>query len=184
MNNEYKAKRKEIINIILKFLAITGTFVVAITAPNIIGAFGKTFQNRNYKARQISRSLNYLKQEGFISISTHNDGRLITINNKGFKKLKMIQFEDIKLKPQKKWDKKWRVVIFDIPERYKARRAKFRNKLKEMGLVSIQKSVWVCPYPCENELNLIKHFTRVENWVQLLVVEKLDDEKKLMRKFS
>src|SRR3989338_8740607 len=52
----------------------------------------------------------------------------------------------------KQWDKKWRVVIFDIPREFNRERDVLRGKLKEFGFYMLQESVFIFPYPCENEL--------------------------------
>jgi len=46
----------------------------------------------------------------------------------------------------KKWDGKWRVVIFDINEKKRKDRDSLRNKLRELGFGMIQESVWISPY--------------------------------------
>lgn len=46
----------------------------------------------------------------------------------------------------KKWDKKWRLVTFDIEERSKQIRERFRSKLKELGFGMLQESVFISPY--------------------------------------
>ena len=51
-----------------------------------------------------------------------------------------------------KWDKKWRLVIFDIPQEFHNQRNKFRQKLQTLGFYKVQKSVFAFPYPCEEEL--------------------------------
>lgn len=45
-----------------------------------------------------------------------------------------------------KWDKKWRIVIFDIEETSKQTRERFRRKLKELGFGMLQESVFISPY--------------------------------------
>lgn len=46
----------------------------------------------------------------------------------------------------RKWDRKWRIVIFDIAETAKVVRESLRLKLKELGFGMLQKSVWVSPH--------------------------------------
>ena len=45
-----------------------------------------------------------------------------------------------------KWDKKWRIVIFDIEETSKQIRERLRRKLKELGFGMLQESVFISPY--------------------------------------
>ena len=66
---------------------------------------------------------------------------------------------------QKRWDGKWRLVIFDIPERIRGRRDFLRRELNSFGFHQLQKSVWVIPHPLPDgfseltsELALGKHF--------------------------
>lgn len=53
---------------------------------------------------------------------------------------------------KRRWDKRWRIVLFDIPETERRRRDSFREKLKELGFGMIQKSVWISPYPFEDDI--------------------------------
>ncbi|MDP3727411.1 MAG: hypothetical protein Q8R35_02090 [bacterium] len=48
---------------------------------------------------------------------------------------------------QQRWDGKWRLVIFDVPERIRDRRNLIRKELSTLGFYQLQKSVWVTPYP-------------------------------------
>lgn len=52
----------------------------------------------------------------------------------------------------KRWDKKWRILIFDIPETIRWRRDVFREKLKSLGFGRVQQSVWVSAHPFENDI--------------------------------
>jgi len=49
------------------------------------------------------------------------------------------------LSPQKKWDKNWYLVIFDIPEKLHRKRDILREKLKKLGFGQLQQSVWISP---------------------------------------
>lgn len=53
---------------------------------------------------------------------------------------------------KRKWDKKWRVVIFDIEEVNRSVRDRLRKKLKELGFGMIQKSVFVSPHDIIQDL--------------------------------
>ncbi len=69
-----------------------------------------------------------------------------------------MQIDDLKIKKQKKWDRKWRLVIFDIVEFKKNHREAFRGKLKQLGFYPLQKSVWIYPFDCQPEIELLKDF--------------------------
>jgi len=89
---------------------------------------------------------------------------------KGTTWYKKLSFKYFKIK-HKKWDKKWRVVIFDIPKEFDKKRDIFRGKLKELGFYMLQKSVFIFPYSCENELKDLCSMIGIEDYVDILVAE-------------
>lgn len=79
------------------------------------------------------------------------NGRVkIKITPKGLKRLSLEL--DLEKFSRKKWDKKWRVVIFDVAEKRRKKRDYLREKLKSLGFGMLQESVWISPFPIENEL--------------------------------
>lgn len=82
-----------------------------------------------------------------------------------------------------KWDKKWRVVIFDVPQEYHLERNKLRSKLKTLGFHMIQKSIFAFPYPCEKEISEYCNKIKVADYVDIMIVEKLGGTEKQIRKF-
>ena len=85
---------------------------------------------------------------------------------------------------QKHWDGKWRMVLFDIPAKKSKQRESFRLRLKELGLVLYQNSVWICPYPLEKTIRAISDFYMISDCVLFVVAEKLNGENKLMQTFG
>ena len=81
--------------------------------------------------------------------------------------------------PPKKWDGVWRLIIFDIPEKYRARRRDFQEKLKHMGCYQLQKSVWTHPFPCEKEIEMLKDFLHIKPYVDILIVSRMSSGKVL-----
>ena len=83
------------------------------------------------------------------------------------------------------WDHKWRVIIFDIPTELHKERNRFRVKLKSLGFFMLQKSVFVLPYPCEEELGDICSRLRVSEYVDIITAESVGFRtKELLEVFS
>ena len=74
-----------------------------------------------------------------------------------------------KIKSGNNWDKKWRIVIFDIPKELHRERIKFRRKLESMGFIMLQKSVFVFPYSCDEEIGDISRALGVADYVDIIV---------------
>ena len=141
--------------IILGTIAAAGIISIALIAPNTLQAFEKlgiirTGRNRK---RQISRSYKKLISSGFLEQDNHG---FVRLTDKG--QNRMFEFENMggRLIRPIKWDRKWRVLIFDIPEKKKVLRNKIRTILTSIGFKHLQHSVWIYPYDCQDLVNLLK----------------------------
>lgn len=175
----------QITKVALAIVFIAGVLTVAAMAPNIFQIFGKKYKRIGYyNKRQFQKSFNYLKRKGLVEVIKESDDKLtIRITHKGRQKLIKYSIDEIEIKKPAKWDKKWRMVIFDIPNNYKTARDALRKKLKELGFYQLQKSVWVCSYPCFEEVLFIAKFFSVERFIELLVVEEMINDDKLLHHF-
>ena len=104
---------------------------------------------------------------------------------KGKKEAGWLQINDLKIKRPKEWDKKWRIVIFDISQLKKIQREAFRGKLKEIGFQPLQKSVWIHPFDCRDEIDLLKDFFGLtEKEVRLIVSPEIGGDEQLKEIFK
>ena len=88
------------------------------------------------------------------------------------------------LKKPKKWDEKWRLLIFDIPEKRRGMREKIRRTLLAIGFKRLQDSVWVYPYDCEDLIAFLKTDFKVGRDLLYLIIEELEGDKTLREKFG
>ncbi len=114
--------------------------------------------------KQLYHVLRRLQLNGFIKIIKQaNDVEKLYLNSEGKKRWLRYQLHNLKLKKSKRWDKKWRIVLFDIPEPQKKVRDALRRKLKNLGFFEFQKSVFIYPFPCKDEVNFISNFFNIED---------------------
>jgi phenylacetic acid degradation operon negative regulatory protein len=106
------------------------------------------------------------------------------ISSKGEKRLNEERIWDLTIPTQKTWDRKWRVVLFDIPVDKRKRRDSFRLRIKELGLMLYQNSVWVYPYPIEETLRAIANFYKLGDCVSFITTEKISGEIALQKHFN
>src|SRR3989344_245094 len=125
--------------------------------------------------RQVYFRTKYAERRGYIT-RTKN---IYSLSSAGKNILSEREVWELAIPTPKQWDKKWRLVLFDIPKDRRKRRDVFRLRLKELGLVLYQDSVWVYPYPLEKNLRQIADFYRLSPCVSFAVAERLTGEKKL-----
>ena len=82
------------------------------------------------------------------------------------------------------WDGKWRLIVFDIPEVARSARNALRLVLKRARFLKLQQSVWIYPHECD-ELNiLLAQDKRLAGRVVYARVDKIDQEKLLLKHFK
>ena len=120
-----------------------------------------------------------LEKRGLVS-RVNNGGYKFT--KKGAKWFEVSKFKYLELH-NGKWDKKWRVVIFDVPQEMHNQRNWLRKKLKTLGFYMLQKSVFVFPYPCEEELGDICSYLDISDHVDIIVADSVGFQEQEIKKF-
>lgn len=173
--------------IILGLVALSGVMVVAAMAPNIFSAFKLKKDDReyDYNRKRVQESIYYLRKKKLVTLIEQRDGKtLIKITKHGIEKITQYAIRDLILIPHQQWDRKWRVVVFDIPERFRKARVSLGKKLKELGFFQFQRSVFIYPYPAEDEILFIAAFFGVEQYVEILTVDQMLHDEELKKFFK
>ena len=134
----------------------------------------------NYQAKS---ALGRLVARGCVIFVEKGNKRYARITERGERMLQM-ELEKVIITKKRKWDRRWRVVIFDIPEKRKSVRASLRRFMGEYGFVRLQDSVWIYPYDCEDLITLAKANFRIGADVLYMIVERLEHDKHLREHFS
>lgn len=176
-----KARKGEIQKIVLQTVKLAGILSIGLIAPNVIGAMGKLELLSGERQDEIVRfSASKLTQKGLLKFN----GKYYECTSYGERKLRQLELEDYKLKKPKRWDKKWRLVIFDIPEKKRKIRNQVRNLLEKMEFYRLQDSVWVSPHDCEDFIGLLKTELGVGKDVLYLIVDEIENDKFLRAEFN
>ena len=193
----YKEKLRDFLNsntteakiatVALCVLAIASLPVLVVGAGvmgNAVQCFKMFECSKKYSKRQIISAVESIKRQKLIEYVCEKDGRtLVKITKKGEFKLHAFAIDLMEIKKPKKWDNKWRLVIFDIPMRFTKGREALRYHLKDLNFFQFQKSAWVYPYPCEDEIIFIADFFGVRSYIEILTVEDLLRDDKLKKHF-
>ncbi|MEX0932117.1 MAG: hypothetical protein WDZ81_00740 [Candidatus Saccharimonadales bacterium] len=137
------------------------------------------------KEREIKRVLYYMKHQSLIDYKILPSGEYkVKLRTKGLNRARKIQFDQMTIPAPDKWDKRWRVVIFDVPEKHKQLRDKLSAKLRKLEFYQLQKSVWAHPFPCLAEIELIKETYGLGKFITLMTVESITQEFELREHFQ
>ncbi|OGM90574.1 hypothetical protein A2755_03405 [Candidatus Wolfebacteria bacterium RIFCSPHIGHO2_01_FULL_48_22] len=186
--NIYRNSRS---HLILKYLAIgTGIAVVSLTNPaggaRILSELAKIYyRKRCFEKDKFMRDLRVLQKREMVDYKELADGNIeIKILKTGKEKVLQFDIEHIELKTAGRWDKKWRIVSFDVPEKYKTARNALRRHLYRMGFYFLQRSVAIIPYSCEDEIDFIASFYAIRDHILIAYVDHFEGEDKLKYHFG
>jgi len=188
IEKELKKERKKINiqKIILGSIATAGILSIALLAPNalqVLKPLGLDKKLKNFK-NDTNRSLSGLLSSGLVVFIEKDGKKYLKLTKKGKLKLMCLEQYNFKLNKPRKWDKKWRIVIFDIPQTRKAQREKLRFTLKQIGFIKLQHSVWVYPYDCEDLITLLKLDFRIGREILYIIADKVENDKFLKKYFE
>lgn len=137
---------------------------------------------QNWETRRIIHSF---QKSGYVSISEGKEGKItVKITKNGIKKALTYQLDTMKLNKLRKWDNKWRVIIFDVPVKYNRVRDIFRARLRQLGLYKLQGSVYISPYPCFDEIEFLRQLYGIPFTIRYLLAERIENDKLLRQYFE
>lgn len=135
--------------------------------------------------RALHRAIKKLYQSKLIDAKDNEDGTTsMVLTKEGKNKALTYHIDTITIPEMKKWDKQWRLVLFDIPERFKKARDALALTLKRIGFYRLQKSVFVHPFECQNELDFVIEFWNVRPYVRTILASHIDNEFHIKTKFG
>lgn len=133
--------------------------------------------------KKLNEEIASLYRQKMISLKENPDGSFeMLLSEKGKLKAINYHFEKTRIEPPG-WDKKWRIVVFDIPEKQRKGRDALREKLKNLGFRELQKSVFVFPYECYDEIEFLVEFFQLRKYVRYGVLESIDNDLHLRKMF-
>ncbi|MEK7565245.1 MAG: hypothetical protein AAB394_01160 [Patescibacteria group bacterium] len=135
--------------------------------------------------KSLERAIYNLYKSKLISERENSDGSLtMVLTDKGKNKAITFKIDSMEIKKPKQWDNKWRIVLFDIPEKHKRAREVLRETLKRLGFYEYQKSVLVHPYDCQNEVDFVVEYFNIRPHVRIITAIELDNELHLRKIFD
>ncbi len=150
---------------------------------SIIKSAVKAWQDINQ--RSLRDAIRRLYQSKLVDYKEHKDGTVtLVLSEQGKRRALRYDPNNICIAKPKQWDRLWRMVLFDIPERHKKGRDALTGKLKSIGFLQMQKSVFIYPYPCRDEIEFFAELFEIQPYVRFVVAQETDIDLDLQKKFK
>jgi len=176
-----------VIDSLLKLLVVGGVLSAVMVAPNILQAVNKPLfkyfnrLDKRARERELRRIIIYMRQRGLVT-GAYEHGLVIT--TAGRRRATQVDFDNLAIYRPQKWDKKWRLVIFDIPESRRRARVALTGKLKLLGFQKLQHSVWIHPFPCRDQIVKVCLEYNISHYVSYIETTYIDHQGLLIQRFT
>jgi DNA-binding transcriptional regulator PaaX len=180
-----RAGRKNVAEIILRAVATAGLLSAALVAPNALkairtlGLLPHQRQKeviRRAQTRLVGQGLLARNANGYLRLTQKGEENLAYLERNNFEKWRQQNIP-------RRWDKKWRILIFDIKEERRMIRDYIRRKLESIGFQRIQDSVFVFPYDCEDLIALLKADFKVGYDLLYIIADTIENDGSLRKYF-
>lgn len=179
-------KRQVVTGAVLKTIGVVGVISVALLAPNALQMLTLFKRGRMHGREKyyINSAIKKLHDRGLIVYEKRGKQTVARLTVKGETLLARLELGEYKIKKPKRWDKKYRIVIFDIKEKRRGDRDRFRVQLEILGFVKLQNSVWVYPYKCDELISLIKAGYKIGKDILYIEASNIENDTWLRRYFG
>lgn len=182
--NKLDPKSKEVL-----VLLGLGTFLAASLIfpglPMIVGKGAKEYGKSQWEKKKkewdkynlwrLRQMIKRMQNSKFVEIVKENGVQSIKITEKGKRKLLSYDIEKISL-DDTKWDGSWRLIVYDIGTEKKANYEIFRRTITKLRLLKLQKSVYLTPFKCEDQIEYLRQLFEIGDEVIILKVGSLENE--------
>ncbi len=141
----------------------------------IVTGMGEEWKRINRQA--LRRAIKSLYESELTTTEERPDGTItLMLSENGKKRAIAYKLSEMKIARPKYWDKKWRVVVFDIPESKKQARESLRTYLRQLGFYQLQRSVFVIPFECGEQIEFLIELYDVRRNVRQFFATGVDNE--------
>lgn len=182
-----RQKKIDTIRIVLGVIGLAGILAIAAVAPNAIQSLtlfgiGKTKYNRK---RYLNAVVDRLEKKGLVKLVRNSQGVLcVRLTKRGKAELQKYELGTLTLPRPKRWDGKYRIIIFDIKEWKRKTRDELRAWLEQLGFIRLQNSVWVYPHECQETISLLKAHFQIGKEVLYITADTIENDRWLRREFG
>jgi DNA-binding transcriptional regulator PaaX len=177
-------RRGELVRDILRLVGAGLAGTAVLVAPNTAQLIEYFVPNSPRERNRIWKAIKYLEQKNRIVLEEKGAHTYVTITAQGRLRLNEDTIWELTIDTPRRWDHKWHIVMFDLPAQYEKKRQSFRLKLEDMGLRQYQRSVYIYPHDCHEEVLTVAKWYGVERFIRYIVATEINDMRDFVHAFG
>lgn len=177
--DEKYAPVKEVLKLAGMGVFIAASFVI----PNLPKALKPLLTSENeyevwkrFNIPYLKRNLQRLEKQKLVEITEEEGKQVVKVTENGKRKILKYALDELAIEKPKIWDRKWRLVSYDIPEDSKIIRKVFASFLKDWGFYPLHKSLFLHAYPCESQIEFLREYLGVGECVRIFTVSDIEND--------
>lgn len=170
---------------VLTLIGIAGVVGLSLVSPSA-AVLAKPFLDeekrqereawKRYNPSYLRRAIKRLQQQKLVEQKEENGKTVIVLTKGGRRRILKYALDNLTISKPKQWDGRWRLILYDVDSRKKHLRDVFRDTLRSLGFFRLQESVWLYPYPCEEQVSFLREYYDVGNEVLYVIATKLEND--------
>ncbi len=149
----------------------------------IIQEIGTEWETIN--RQRLNRAITSLYESKLVDAKRNPNGTFtITLHENGKKRALTYHIHNMRIQKPKKWDRKWRLISFDIPEDERDVRDSLREHLLRLGFYEMHQSFFIHAFECRDEVTYIVELYDVQKYVRFIIATEIDTATELQKFFS
>lgn len=146
-----------------------------------LGGYDPEARQRHFEKNSLQRTLYRFLEKRILEKYTTNGRKKIRLSRKGLEFL-FSHFPSFK-KMNQKWDGRFRLVFYDLPNDRHNSRKRLREILKQLGFQPLQLSVWISPFRVKDELEEYLKKAGLSEYVRILEISMpLNEAREMIKK--
>ena len=182
---EYRVNIHSLTKALLVTVGVGTVLAMALMAPNtlqILKPFLGRGTRKDHERKRIRQALDALHKQKMLERIEKNGNVYLRTTKKGHAYLRRLDVETLTF-PKPIWDRKWRIIFFDIPEEKGRGRRAFQQRLKTLGCMQLQKSVFIYPHACPEEIDMLTSFWKIFPFVHYCETSDLGTAQQVAKQF-
>lgn len=139
---------------------------------------------KRFNIPYLKRTLQRLEEQKLVEESLENGMQIIKITSQGRQKVLRMALNDLEIKKPKIWDRRWRLVSFDLPETMAKTRKVLVEYLSAWRFYPLHKSVYLHAYPCLKEVDFLREYLGIGKFVRTFTIIEIENDRQFRSFFG
>lgn len=132
---------------------------------------------KRFNIPYLKRTIQRLEKQKLVEVDIENGMQIVKITDNGRLRVLRFALDELEIKKPKIWDGRWILISFDLPEKLKTQRKILVEYLKGWGFYPLHKSVYLHAYPCLKEIEFLRAYLGISEYLRIFVVKELENDK-------